>query len=279
MRYIQKLLSEKLLHHHPRVILFVWENSTWERILEHVKKQISPATISRGFQHTGFSKKNLQHYPSCFEGRLNTYPDYILCNGDVTREELQRNQAISSKIITGGALRQTSLLRKGMGKIPDLSSAQSLNLVFAFSWDQSTYDQILADLKRLPGGVTVHLKFHPMFPDWLDRNDLPARFINSRASWIELGSTCSLVLAHDNSLMFEGYYHGMHTAVYDGPDPLGLEKRDFESPLLHLTQADLPSILSVEIINRINTSTRQMRQTRYLERYFVHPEERDPFTC
>ena len=39
--------------------------------------------------------------------------------------------------------------------------------------------------------------------------------------------------------MFEGYYYGMHTAIYDGNDKFKLEKRDFNSPIIHLDSNDL----------------------------------------
>lgn len=268
--YLQGLLFERLLAFKPRFVLFPWENHPWERILEFTKKKISPATISKGFQHTGFSKKLLQHFPSHADSGLATYPDYILCNGQVNRDELTRNPSISSKIIVAGALRQDAMLRKGVGKIADLQlqAGQPINVAFAFSWDQSTYEQILKDLERLPDNITVYLKFHPLYPDWLDRVDFPRRFVNSRASWAEIAATCPLILVNDNSLMFEGYYYGMHTAIYDGADEYGLEKRDFDSPIVHFGRDDLGSILTEEKIKRINRSTRQVLETNYLERYF-----------
>ncbi len=267
--YQQKLLFEKLLKYQPKLILSVWENKPWERVLESVKKRISPSTISKGFQHTGFSKKLLQHYPSSVEGDLDTYPDYIINNGLINRDELANNSVVSSNIIVGGALRQDSMLRAGVPKIKDIVSERPINIAYAFSWDQSAYEKILRDLELLPEGVKVHLKFHPDYPDWCYKKDLPPRFINSSASWAEVGRTCSLVLADDNSLMFEGYYHGMHTAVYDGADLSGAGKRDFGSPLVHLLQSDLPFILNDEIINRINTATCKIFETSYLDRYFV----------
>lgn len=274
--YLQKLICESLFSFRPRLVLFVWENSPWERILEHVKKKISPGTVSKGFQHTGFSKKLLQHYPSRFEAGLDTYPDFVLSNGHVNRDELARNPAFASRAVVGVALRQDGLLDGGLGRLEDLLPGKPMSIAYAFSWDQSTYGPILEDLKLLPESVTVYLKFHPDFPAWLNRTDFPARFINSRASWRELGRKCSLVLANDNSLMFEAYFHGMHAAVYDGADPLGLEKRDFGSPLAHLTRADLPAILSAEVVGRINDSRRHLDETHYLERYFVRPEPADP---
>ena len=68
--------------------------------------------------------------------------------------------------------------------------------------------------------------------------------------------------------MFEGYYHGMHTAIYDGHDHLKLEKRDFSSPILHLNKRDLAMINSDQMIKRINSSTINVFKTQYLNKYF-----------
>ena len=42
--------------------------------------------------------------------------------------------------------------------------------------------------------------------------------------------------------MFEGYLYGMNTAIYDGADILSLEKRDFDSPIIHLQKEDLKKL-------------------------------------
>ena len=267
--YLQKLLYERLFSSKPRLILSVWENQPWHRILESVKKNITPNTLSKGFQHTGFSKKLLQHYPSKYEKNLLTYPDIVLCNGDINRNELIENSNIGSNIISASALRQDNMIKQNI-RMQSLRVDNLDTVAFSFSWDQSNYNEILDDLYSLPKKIKkIYLKFHPMYPDWLNKSDMPSRFINSKESWLEISRKCSLVIASDNSLIFEGYYYGMHTVIYDGNDPQKLCKRDFDSPIVSLNKENLLNLDSSDIIDKINCATRNILRDNYLSRYFI----------
>tara|TARA_B100001059_G_scaffold221232_1_gene243993 strand:- start:5555 stop:7027 length:1473 start_codon:yes stop_codon:yes gene_type:complete len=270
--YLQNRIFTKILKNKPNQILSVWENQPWVRVLESLKKEISPSTTSKGFQHTGFSKKLLQHYPSKYEMNLDTYPDYIITNGEINKNELIENTNLPSKIILGGALRQDHLLIENFKKIKKLSYDSILNIAYAFSWEQEGYEKIINDLYDLPDEINVYLKFHPLYPDWIRRKDFPDRFINTQLSWFEIAKKCDLVLVNDNSLMFEGYYYGMSTAIYDGADIFNLEKRDFDSPICHLKKEDLKKLTSSEIIEKINNSTQKVINTKYLEKYFFQQD-------
>ena len=265
--YLQEILAERLLIYKPRLLLSVWENQPWERVIELAKKRISPTTVSKGFQHTGFSKKLLQHYPADCEKNLMGYPDIILSNGEVNHRELTRIAAFKERARVGCALRQDKMLARGIPDISDLSVNEKIDIVFAFPWDQSIYPEILRDLEQIPKQATVYLKFHPDYPDWKKVASSQSNFIVTQAPWPEIGKKCRLLLANDNSLMFEGFYHGMHTAVYDlQPE---FEKRDFGSPLVHFDKKNLARILDGETKKRINYATTQMTRGGYLNRYFV----------
>ena len=267
--YLQELIFNKILSKQPKLILYVWENQPWNRILETSKKRLSPKTISKGFQHTGFCKKLLQHYPSESEGLLDSYPDQIICNGKINQAELKKYYS-NVDVIVGSALRQNHLLRRD-NSIPKLLDSSSLsNIAFAFSWDQTNYDRIISELKDIPSSIRIYLKFHPNYPDWLKRSDFPDNFINSTLSWEELSKTCPLVLVNDNSVMFEGYFYGMHTAIYDLSDDMGLDKRDFNSPIPHLVRNDLKDIDKNYLIEKINQGTEKVFSNKYLEDYFVN---------
>ena len=271
--YLQKELYKKILINRPKTILSVWENQPWQRILETVKKEISPLTVSKGFQHTGFSKKLLQHYPSKYERDLLSYPDQLLCNGEINKNELMQNSNIQSNIIVGAALRQDQILNNKNFPKEGLRFDELNSIAFSFSWDQANYDEILSDLILLPDQFKeIHLKFHPLYPDWLKRKFSNNRFINSSESWLEISKKCKLLIASDNSLIFEGYFYGMHTAIYDGYDPQELSKRDFESPIEHLNKDDIIKLNSYQIINKINDSTKKLIDSKYLSRYFVERE-------
>jgi len=264
--YLLESVYEKMLSLQPRVLLSVWENQPWERILETCKKRISPQAVSVGFQHTGFSKKLLQHFPSSHEVNLPSYPDIIFCNGTVNRDELAKNPAFTSRVRVGGALRQDSILSKGVPEIRPLRANELKHIAFAFPWDQSVYQRILDDLTQVPNYINVHLKFHPDYPSWCDYKPSAKHLHVSRKSWAELSKECSLVLANDNSLMFEGFYYGMHTAVYDvGAEG---EKRDFSSPLAHLTRDHLKNLSSEASLSVINASTKAVIEGGYLSDYF-----------
>ena len=69
--------------------------------------------------------------------------------------------------------------------------------------------------------------------------------------------------------MFESYYYGINSVVYDGADDLELESRDFGSPLIHLERRDLSLINNSIIIDKVNESANKLLDANYLERYFV----------
>ena len=265
--YLQNRLYSEILQTCPSQILSVWENQPYMRVIEYLKKTISPNTISKGFQHTGFSKKLLQHYPTKVEKKLNSYPDILISNGIINQKELKNNCNINSKIIVGGALRQMHLNSKKL-KVEKLSKSSLNGIAYAFSWEKDAYDEILNHLATIPKSIKIYLKFHPLYPDWTSKNDFPSNFVNTQESWPQIAKKCKLVLVNDNSLMFEGYYHGMHTAVYDGHDHLKLEKEIFLSPIIHLDKRDLAMINSDHMIKRINASTSNVIKTHYLDKYF-----------
>ena len=267
--YLQKEIYQKLLKEKPKKILFVWENQPWHRILEYVKKDISPKTKSIGFQHTGFSKRLLQHYPSNEEKNLSTCPDVIICNGVINKEELEVNSNLNSDIIVGSALRQSHLKKVFLSKLKDIIPRNFNSVAFAFSWNQSDYNEIIDQLMELPSNFTIYLKFHPNYPCWLNKSDLPERFINSTETWEQIGKKCPLVVVSDNSLMFEGFFLGMHTAIYYGADARKFGKRDFSSPIAQLTAKDLKDLNSEKLINYINESSKEVVKSEYLFKYFA----------
>lgn len=69
--------------------------------------------------------------------------------------------------------------------------------------------------------------------------------------------------------MFEGYFYGMHTAVYDLFDDMKLDKRDFDSPIPHLVRKDLQNLDKSDLIEIINNSTEKVFSTKYLDDYFI----------
>jgi len=265
--YLQNRLYSQILETNPSQILSVWENQPYMRIIEYLKKTISPHTVSKGFQHTGFSKKLLQHYPTKAEKKLMSYPDILITNGIINQKELKQNCNINSKIIVGGALRQMHLIGKKLN-LEKLSTENLNGIAYAFSWEKDTYNEILSHLATIPKSIDIYLKFHPLYPEWILKNDFPSNFINTQESWTNLAKKCQLALVNDNSIMFEGYFYGMHTAIYDGHDYLKLEKRDFSSPILHLNKSDLAMINSDNIIKKINASTSNVIKTKYLDKYF-----------
>lgn len=271
--YLQLLLFEKIFKQKPKVVLSVWENQPWHRILEHVKNKLSPITVSKGFQHTGFSKKLLQHYPCNAEKKLNTYPDIVICNGNINRDELSKNTGINSKIITGGALRQENLINQRLNiKLLDAKNIKAI--VFSFSWDKVNYSKILNDLDLLPKQIQkIYLKFHPMYPEWLNKNNFGKRFINSSENWQSLIPKVDLIIANDNSLIFEGYYYGKHTLIYNGGED-DLYKRDFNSPILTLSKKDLSNITKKEFVKKVNLATSNLIESKYLENYFVKKDSK-----
>lgn len=266
--YLQELMFNRIFLKCPRLILYVWENQPWNKILETSKNRISPETITRGFQHTGFCKKLLQHFPSKSEIHIETNPDQIICNGIINKNELKKYFP-NTEIIVGSALRQNKLFKKKNNMPHPMDYRKINNIAFAFSWDQSNYSKIILDLEEIPLDINIYLKFHPNYPDWLFKSNFQDNFINSRLPWEEISKICPLVLANDNSLMFEGYFYGMHTAIYDLNDDLKLDFRDFCSPITHLKKENLKDLNKKFIIELINKSTDKVIKEKYLEKYFV----------
>ena len=266
--YLQDISSKRILTKNPMMILSVWENHPWNRILESNKKKFSQQTFSKGFQHTGFNKKLLQHYPSSLEQNLSSYPDQIICNGFINQKELSKNIK-NTDILVGSALRQNHLYLKKITKPKALSSGDIKNIAFAFSWDESNYYKILEELKKVPKQINIFLKFHPMYPNWILKKDFPQNFVNTTMPWEEIAKTCPLILVNDNSLMFEAFFLGAHSVVYEDKNIPELELRDFESPILHITSESLEKINSKYFIEAINNSTISVFEQKYLEKYFV----------
>ena len=159
------------------------------------------------------------------------------------------------------------LYRKKL-KVDKLYIKNLTGIAYAFSWEKDTYNDILNHLAKIPKSINIYLKFHPLYPEWTSKSDFPSNFINTQESWSKIANKCKLVLVNDNSLMFEGYYHGMHVAIYDGHDYFKLEKRDFSSPILHINKGDLEMINSDHMLKKINASTRSVIKNRYLDKYF-----------
>tara|TARA_A100001011_G_scaffold16199_1_gene16793 strand:- start:20571 stop:22043 length:1473 start_codon:yes stop_codon:yes gene_type:complete len=265
--YSSKLLYEKLLINKPILILSVWENQPWNRILESVKKVVSPHTLSRGFQHTGFSKKLLQHFPSKFEINLDSYPDEILCNGKINKDALEKFYP-NIDVRIASALRQNNLNLNSLSKLQNLDKNKLKDIAFAFSWDENSYAKILKELEQVPKEINIYLKFHPNYPHWKDRSNFQSNFINCNLSWEALSKICPLVLVNDNSIMFESFFYGMHSIIYEDYDLADLEKRDFQSPILHIDKSHLKKINSLELIDLINISTKSVLESNYLIDYF-----------
>jgi hypothetical protein len=191
-----------------------------------------------GFQHSGFSYKLLQFFPSKPERELPIYPDKIVTMGEITKRVMIEKGNYPCKIVEGAAMRQAKHLINGKFEIKSKPIIKHNALAYAFSYEISNYTAIVYTLIKVfaDSGINIYLKFHPYFNQNMVLNllarELPENFIPATTmDWDMIYKSVDLILYNDNSLGIEGMINGVKTIKLDIAEPIYNTDRFFYSSL------------------------------------------------
>lgn len=204
--YKSRLLAEHILRDYsPKRIIYPYENHPWEKMMIVRRNQLRSGTKLVGFQHTSFSIKLLNHFPSEAERGLPIHPDRILTAGRILKEALSEHGCFPPGVVQEGcALRHGYLFE---GRESHVSRGRTRKAAFAFSSDARTYPAIISNLLKIftDPGVTLYLKAHPLLDEGkIFPEQMPAHFVRAAGiSWEKLYDEIDLLLYHDNSLGIE----------------------------------------------------------------------------
>lgn len=225
--YIEYYIAKKILKLSPDRLFYPFENQTWEKVYPLAKKRGNFRTVIVGFQHTGFSYKLLNHFPTRIEKHLPIYPDIILTTGKIFKRLFIEHAHFPSVIKVGAALRHDKFVTNGKFTFKDPVNKVLGRIAYAFSSDIEKHFRIINLLLDVfeDTDITVYLKFHPLFDEKLLlkrlNRHLPANFVPAaNISWQDIYNSVDAILYDDNSLSIEGIFNGVKTYMLDEEEPI-----------------------------------------------------------
>jgi hypothetical protein len=154
----------------PQVVVWPWENHSWERDFVRAARALGLRTL--GYQHSVIGRQMLNYAPGSNPDGLTSLPDRILCTGDTTRHQLLEWGVPEERLGIGGSLR--------IPHVPPCRPDPAGFVFLALPFDGETAGQMVAAARRLIGrGYRFQVKDHPMTPflfsanDGLQRTDKP----------------------------------------------------------------------------------------------------------
>ena len=258
----------KTLKNNPQKIIFPWESHCWERLLMNKvnNNKILRGTSTIGYQHTGFSYGLLQHFATKFDEKNLINPQIIFSCGQIQKEKLEEIEGLSKvKKITVGSLRCKSK--------PDIKTLNSKlnkkinNISVALGYNESNYQRIIDDLNKVDKEINIYIFLHPLNykfkPIKNPNNNIFLKYKRNN----KLIKESDLLIVDDNSMMIEGWTLGVPTIIYE-TDPFKLTKRDWESPILHITKKNIKDLGNKNFKIRLNNSIKKYLKSNYYRKYF-----------
>ena len=245
-------------------IIFPWESQCWERLL--INQFLSKKTTLIGYQHTGFSYGLLQHFNTPFDNRLKINPQYIFTAGEVQRDILKKvNGLKNTKIYKLGSLRcESSISKKKLLKKLNISIN---NIYVCLGYNSIKYDLIINSLKKIKTTINISVLIHPINKSYNFRGKLEKNINIVYKRDNEIIKKSDILLVDDNSMMIEGWSLNVPTVILDS-DKFGLTKRDWGSPILHISIDRLSKINSEIFIKNLRKSILNYINSEYSEKYF-----------
>lgn len=221
--YLEYEAAKMILGSNPERLLMPYENQCWGKVYPFIKSQSANIRTSIiGFQHSGFSFKVLNYFPSRIEKDLPLFPDKIVTVGNITKRTLEDKANYPSAIVEGAALRQANLVNSGSFHIASRQENLTSKIAYAFSYDVSKYKNIIKVLTRVfkNSSIYIYLKIHP---DYNEKKiigelgtDLPQNFcLAQEISWNNIYEEVDCILYDDNSIGLEGMINGVKTFMLD----------------------------------------------------------------
>lgn len=278
-RFARRLLSKC----HVQQLTIPFENQAWEKLVVLARNEVSPRTRVIGFQHTSFSFKLIQYFPSRHESSLPIYPNKILTAGEILTEVLTEYGNYPAGVLaTGCALRHASLFSQSGEVKAAARKPKRRALVYAFSVDDKNYRRILDTLVNVCGNkdYQVYLRIHPLVP--LERaihRPLPSNIVvANHIPWPELFQKVSILCYDDNSVCIDGLVHNVDV-VYFGLaefayDTNRLFKHEHNQWAVH-SEADFARFLADYFASDDADTGVEEYNRSYIKRYFAPPTEQN----
>lgn len=185
---------------HPIVLIHLYENQPWEKILRASVRRYLPDTNVVGYQHVPLAPYFINTYPSAHEIERGLIPDHILVPGKRFMDSLRNWGIPPDKLSVAGGLRfettlqdceMTADVSRGAGN--DRVRFSTILCCTSIDFDES-FELVYKLAATLPAveGVSVIVNFHPAFhQSSRDRlKALVARFANwnlSRLTYSDAG--------------------------------------------------------------------------------------------
>ncbi|NQV83542.1 MAG: hypothetical protein HQ494_06945 [Rhodospirillales bacterium] len=151
----QKCQHRWLTDTRPRILVWPWENHSWEREFVRTARALGIRTI--GYQHSVIGRQMLNCAAGSNPDGLASLPDQILCTGDSTRRQLLEWGVPDERLKIGGALR--------FFKPPSINPDPEGPVYLALPFDPETAGQMIAAAHALTDkGFRFLVKDHPMTP-------------------------------------------------------------------------------------------------------------------
>jgi len=213
----RSLIANILKYKNLNLIIYPFENFSWEKYLCNLKYKNNFNGKLVGFQHTSFSLKLMHHFPSSFEKDLNIYPDKLLTTGKITKKLLEDKGFFPTKLIEVGCALRHEYLYKYLN---DFNHENKIfyRIAFAFSFDIKRYNFIINNIIKQFGNreITVVLKYHPLNNNFkFNSKKLPENIlISTNDTWDKIMKTIDIILYEGNSICVDSLAKNIPAIYY-----------------------------------------------------------------
>lgn len=211
----------------PPVVLWPWENHSWERALVREARSLGFKTI--GYQHSVVGGAMLNYSPNANPDRLESIPDQVLCTGALWRTHLVRWGMPQERLQVAGAWRMST------SSVPAYDPNAPIFIALPFS---ATISGEIIDAIRNAVANGLNRKFlikqHPMNPfgfttdSTMERTDVP----------FDQQASLSGLLFAASSVGIEAYLAGIPTIRFQ-PSGTVAPSLSEDIPMPVATNADL----------------------------------------
>jgi hypothetical protein len=137
----------------PRVVVWPWENHSWERAFVRECRTAGVATV--GYQHSVVGRQMLNYAPASNPDGLQSIPDRILTSGPATAHQLESWKLPGDRITIGGAWR--------ISRTAGLVVSETAPVFMPLPFDGRIAAEMIAAAKSVPDRIFL-VKPHPMTP-------------------------------------------------------------------------------------------------------------------
>ena len=216
--YKTKYIINNIIKKNPKLLVYVYENQSWEKVLCKALNKKNHRTIA--IQGSGFSPYFLNFYPNKRDAKSDDYPTVILTVGEIFKKILVENSSYPCPIKQFSALRFDYPHSNGIYIIKEYNAIIYRKILYAFSVHISDYQYIINDLIKvfIKSNIEIHLKFHPQYDKskFNKFTELPKNFkVIDNICIQSFSNTYDLTLFNDNSFGLESVILGVKSYQYN----------------------------------------------------------------